>query len=242
MISAAFTPTGQLLVSVLDLKTQKISVWDVAARREIWKAPVEAVASAGSFGTLSPDGKLLAAVPLLETAGRREPLTIWELPLGRKLTQLEPGADGAGYPRFSPDGRWLVTLDHSNNFASILFGRMGGHSGLTAGTQVVVQGLAPGAGRFKISGIAAPDTYAISPDSRQLAIGYRDGTIQVWDLHSAAELFRYAPGPLSVSHLAFTPDGAGLASCNEQSPSIQLLHLADLRRQLTRMGLDQPDK
>ena len=239
MVSAAFTRDGKLIASTTNQQTKKIAVWDVVDGREIWQAP----AVAGSaFGIVGAEGRLLGVVPFLPYGRKDEKITVWELPAGRQSNQLDLGGEPVGFPQFSPDGRWLVALDVWNGFAGVGFGRMGGRSGVTVKAQVVVQSLASEAQKFKIPGSSAPDAYAFSPDSRLLAIGYRDGTVQLWEIERGEELFRYASGAKSVAHLAFTHDGGAVASTDGTSPEIQLLQLAGLRQRLADMSLDRRDR
>ncbi|HEY3964614.1 MAG TPA: protein kinase [Planctomycetaceae bacterium] len=239
IVSAAFTREGKLIASTTNQQTKKIAVWDVAAGREIWQAP-EVAGSA--FGILGGEGRLLGAVPFLPSGRKNEQITVWELPAGRESTRLDLGGEAGGFPQFSPDGRWLVGLDVWNGFAGVGFGRMGGRSGLTVKAQVVVQSVASDAQKFKIPGSSAPDAYAFSPDSRLLAIGYRDGSVQLWEIERGEELYHYASGAKSVAYLAFTHDGGALASSDGTSPQIQLLHVSDLRHRLAEMGLDRRDR
>jgi WD40 repeat protein len=52
---------------------------------------------------------------------------------------------------------------------------------------------------------------AFSPDGARLASGSFDGTVRVWDVHSATQLFHHRAGG-EVHTVAFSPDGTRLAS------------------------------
>ena len=84
-------------------------------------------------------------------------------------------------------------------------------------------------------------SHCFHPDNRLFAVGYTDGSIQLWDVAAAEELFRWSAYSGLVRHLAFTPDGTALATSDGKS-SIQLLHLPKLRKQLDKIGLDRPEK
>ena len=91
--------------------------------------------------------------------------------------------------------------------------------------------------RSRIVGSSAPGAHAFSPDGRLLAIGYRDGSMILWDASRGEEVFRGDFRSQPITQLAFTPNGTSLAVSDGKSP-VQLLDLIGLRRQLAKIRLD----
>jgi WD40 repeat protein len=79
-----------------------------------------------------------------------------------------------------------------------------------------------------------------SPDGKLLAVALTDGTVQLWSLESGAELLRWPANtaPAAIAHLAFTPDGKGLAGCDARQHYLWRLDLPDLHRRLAEIGLE----
>ena len=76
-----------------------------------------------------------------------------------------------------------------------------------------------------------------SPDSRLVAVGYRDGSVQIWDLGAGEELFRVGLRGRAIVQLAFSGNGRFLVAGDGQS-AVQLVEIPRLRRQLAEIGLD----
>ena len=71
-------------------------------------------------------------------------------------------------------------------------------------------------------------TMAFTPDNRKLAIGFDDGTIEIWDLASKSlvKTLRDHSANYGPRHLEFSPDGSTLSSMgafNKHVPSLDLL-------------------
>jgi WD40 repeat protein len=81
-----------------------------------------------------------------------------------------------------------------------------------------------------------PAADAFSPDNRLLAIGYPDGSVQLWDVPAGQELCRWPAHARSVRNLVFTPEG-DLATTEGQSSAIRVWHLTKLRHRLAEIGL-----
>jgi WD40 repeat protein len=76
-----------------------VVVWDATSGKERFHLKTEEEIR-GPWG-FSPDGKLLAA-----KAG--DAVVVWDTTIGKERFTLKYGR-GASEPRFSPDGKWLVT-------------------------------------------------------------------------------------------------------------------------------------
>jgi WD40 repeat protein len=85
-----------------------------------------------------------------------------------------------------------------------------------------------------------PAAGAISPGGDLLALGFSDGTVQLWHLKTGAELLRWQAHtpPFLRMHLEFTPEGTALVGCGAQALTLWRLDLPQLRRELAEVGLD----
>jgi WD40 repeat protein len=142
----------------------------------------------------SPDGRRLA------TAAWDPTVRVWDVTTGQELWT------GGGHDlmcrrlAFSPDGRWLVS----------------------AGGVVIVWNAATGARLLTLPNALGESTLAISPDSRLLALGGQEGTINLVELSdqagAAGRLLRNMVGHThAVRGLAFSPDGRWLASAGQDT-------------------------
>jgi serine/threonine protein kinase/WD40 repeat protein len=129
-----------------------------------------------------------------------------------------PGTGARTCPRFSPDGRFLAVYVAHAKDSPLKVWKLGG------GQPVVVIDEPANAGR----------AFDFSPDSRQLAIGHKDGTISVYDLASRQRLRRLKADPFDprTSGLCFHPKESVLAVSSKTSAQVRDLQtgkvLADL--------------
>ena len=229
--SVARAADGSPLVVASSSSGPVTTVWDLLRSRRVWQPPSGA---AWQTTCLAPGGRLLAA---FQPAHSKAPgkMTVLELSSGRTLIETEPPGMPIGLEPFSPDGRWLATLRGEEPAGS--FPGLGAAGDQTPVTEVVVQPFPSGGPGLKIAHSSPPSAFAFSADSRFLAVGYRDGSAQVWDLAAGEEVFRVGLRSRAIVQLAFSGDGSLLAATDGQS-AVQLLDLSALRRQLTGIGLD----
>ncbi len=225
LLSATYDGDGRLRVAGSDTLSRRVALWDAESGKELWRSPPGLRLIGGSF---SRDGRLFAGfgtdqLIVWEIATKRE---VWKRPL-KSEASLPPGSTVT----FSPDGRWLVTLPPQAAPEYVL--REPG----TEGAPAVVWNASAGTMHLEIEGPSPVRTADIHSGGTILALGYGDGTIELWDLDTTTKLLRWQAHLHPVRHLAFTPDGASLASCDGRSP-IQLLRLPNLRRQLAAIDLD----
>ena len=220
IMSAAFGPDGRLLVSGMNFKKRKVPVWDIATDKEVGLFP-------GIMGFLSPDGRLLANVPLAMPMNQ---IVVRQLANDKTLAQFTLETGGVGQVTVSPDGRWLAAVGTPWGGVNSLSGQ--------ATQTVTVFGLGGGEQRAKIVGLSSVTSLDFSPDGRLIAVGLASGAVTVWDVERAQEVFRWQAHSIPVVKSAFTPDGRAIATVDGQSPDIQLLDLEVLRRELAQIGLD----
>jgi serine/threonine protein kinase/WD40 repeat protein len=227
----AFDPAGRFLLSHWDEKG--IAVVSVNERREIWRT---AEPRNLSTGFLSSDGRTLITYPL----GFQTPMemSLWDIRSGNKKTSLrrrDSERVGIEYePIMNPDGRWLASFYVANPFAS---GPLNGENP-TCQMGVTVWNLPSSSIRLDIRDPNNPVACRFSPSGELLAIGYSDGSVQFWHLESREKLFSWKAHSQFALTRAFSPDGAFLASTDGRTPGIQVLHLAELRKELAKIGLD----
>jgi WD40 repeat protein len=160
-------------------------------------------------------------------------LTIWNWLEGRRITSLGEGAP----PRhiesysFSPNGRTLLTKykDGSMRFWETARWTQGeviaGDSYWPQGFSVDSRWLATSS-NMKVrlwdtsthtseelpSGSGPVYCLAFSPESRTLAVGTRDGWVNLWHLPSRQEIISLKAHRSAATHAVFSPDGRVLAT------------------------------
>jgi WD40 repeat protein len=163
------------------------------------------------------DDNRFAAIANWESGGA----TVWDAQSGNRLADLAVGHYGV--PQFSPDGRLLaITPD------GVTIWRTGDWRRIN---QLHAPGTTP-------TGLGL----AFSPDSRVLAIGHVNGTLELVDPLTGNEWARISRADLSAtSVIAFSPDQRWLvtSSKDERFPA-QVWDLVSMRRELSNRRLDLP--
>src|SRR5262249_49013953 len=135
---------------------------------------------------LSGDARFVVVPPtgigsLLPAAGR---VVVWDVERGRERGQGTPSKN-VFWARLSPDGGHLVWLDVPR--------AEGGAVGLSDESLLNLLDFRNGRGPLRIRCLVIPTAAAFSPDGRLLAVGYTDGSGQVFDASTGADLFRWVP-------------------------------------------------
>jgi WD40 repeat protein len=184
-----FSPDGRRLAY-----TGKDGVWlhNAATGREAVLMPVAAGRGARDIA-FSPDGKRVAIGDITDT------VHIHDAADGKELRALKRVGDKVARTRFSPDGRWLVTISFNDN------DRSGSCS---------VWDTAAGKERHRLKG---PRGFVLvvefSPDGKYLAMGCQHQELVLWDVASGKEVRRF-PAAGYFASLAFSPDGKSLAAAS----------------------------
>lgn len=177
---------GNKLVSA-ERWTNTLQIWDPATAQNLGSYRVFVDTGYGKALAISPDGQLIA-----EGEDRAGSVVYNMSDLEKWLYQL-PKGNGSFNPAFSPDGEKIVSV--SGPTAAAVSKAMTGELLYTLETGSVGGGL------------------AFSPDSQELAVGTREGTIQLWDASTSALLKTLrSETNNTITSLAYSPDGQILAA------------------------------
>jgi WD40 repeat protein len=223
--AVAYSPNGKV-AAVYGTADKGVSIWLYDARigkqlRQI-KLPTPGPDANGNFGvlgtgvagmTISPDGRLIAAVTSHNTLG------LWETETGRELTPIQaPDQHAIRGAIFAPDSRCLV-LDFGDDLLR-LWEIASGKERRQYGKRPASQ---PGggmmAGMVWFGGGVAPMPFmrpaaasAVSPNGRLLAQARENHSVSIWDLVTGQELAQLKGHEGTVETVAFAPDGKTLVT------------------------------
>jgi WD40 repeat protein len=204
VFSVAFSPDGQTLA--VGALTESVWLWRVADGTlqdflQTLDSPVHSV-------SFSPDGTLLAA------GGKHGIVHLWRTADGARLHTLTGHKEPVCGVAFSPDGQMLasgsedgtVQLWQVADGAPVRTLRVG-HLLVSSGDNAV---------HVKDVGEGAMCSMAFSPDGHTLAVGTREGTVELWCV--CGKLMRVLVGHEFWTYcVAFSPDGKMLASGGDRT-------------------------
>jgi WD40 repeat protein len=222
----AFSADGRLLAGTFYLD-KVIHYWQVSNGTPLETTEIYAEVADLAY---SPDGAFLAAAtgwaPLQNTKGQ---VIIWQNEDGSILHSLEKDFQNTRLA-FSPDGGtlaiWSQRKEPTESDEDTL--RCIDLYQVSSGDLLAT---------FKTTGerYKTANNLAFSPDNALLAIGYSDGSVEVWDINAQELLYTltHAPeeddssrlpsppptigGPSPAAYVAFSPDGSLLATSGEDS-------------------------
>jgi WD40 repeat protein len=207
----AFSPNGSLLA--VGETGGHVRLWNMTSRQAVRsEMTCEDLCYAIKF---SPDGRNLAT-------GGFSSIRLWDVSTNRPVARPLTGQTSGIYTMsFSPDGATLVS---GSGDGRVWLWRIGNKSKIS-GSQI--EGKNVLLARSPPEQRGAAGACAFSPDGKTLAIGYRNGTIHLWNVAERQRL----GAPLNsksglITELAFTASGRGLVSVGG-SGTAQLWNVAD---------------
>jgi WD40 repeat protein len=232
LTSVAFTSQGACLASE-NTGNSTVSVWNVLEKRIVCSIAVNQNVATTMF--CSEASRL--AIICGGGPRRFDRLFVFESLTGRRIADRELTGSLLGSAACSPDGSWLAVLTRSG--ANPLDEFTKHQLGLPPSTlDVVVEPFLEGGLGQTITGPSAPGERAcvFSPDGRLVALGYRDGSISLWDLISREEVFHVRYRSLPITQLAFGESGR-LLLAGDAGRTIGTIDLAQLRQDLAPLRL-----
>jgi WD40 repeat protein len=144
------------------------------------------------FVAWSPDGQLLAAWGLDRNPATRT-VDVFNAATGQRLFSLPNPSPGGGIGlEWSPDGSKLAVNNEG----------------------VIVWDLSTRQKKFQVLGRCQPRASAWSPDGRTLAVAGLDNVVYLVDANSGTTLSTFHEHTISVTSVAWKPDGAQIASAD----------------------------
>jgi len=195
----AFSPDGQMLVSVSSDKTAKIWDWRSETLLQSLTFPGEVVNV-----VFSPDGQTLAVGGVDESQNQLSDAAIWtfEVNSWKPLLKYHEYLNALAMA-YSPDGRWLIGGGTSRN--------------------VQVWRTSDGTSVYTLNHAHQVSDIAISPDSSTAATATcitsvdtdcTEGGIWLWDLSTGRLLNKLRGFPSMVENVAFSADGSSLIAAS----------------------------
>lgn len=191
----------------------------------------------------SPDGSLAAS------GGDAKSVSVWDISTWQLKNNLEGHQKTVNYVAFSPDGQllasassdktvrlWKVSdgsafrtlIGHTSKVLFVAFSPDGQKVASSGGDGIKLWDVKTGKEEATLTGHGnAVWCLAFAPDGKALVAAEKDKAIQVWDLGSRGQVKRLLA--LGVIFLAFSPDGAVLATAHHNDNTIKLWDLVNGR-------------
>jgi WD40 repeat protein len=238
--SLAFSDDGKSLVTAaggqgLSNFDPVIRLWDATTGKQI--RTFEGPANGARAVALSPDGKfLLTGGGDRGKTPRDTALRLWDVETGKELKQLPGHKSWVDSVAFSRDGKIMASacafsvllwdaktgrLLHTLEKASHAVAFSPTADLLAVGSPLGLFDPNNGNSVMTMAGAADVQCVAFSGDGRLIASGSRDGRVRLWTT-KGQELLRPGGHEAAVSALAFSPDGAVVASSSGRDDSVRI--------------------
>jgi WD40 repeat protein len=207
--SLVFTPDGRQIIS--SSMDGSISVWDALSGNVVHTHPVEELRSSwpGRIA-VSPDGKMIAC----GSYG----IHIWQPNASSRRLDIRLGHGGIESLAFFPDGRHIIVI---TSFRISTWDVISGTTIWVSDRQKEI------------------NCMALSPNGEQFVIGYRDGTVGLWDATSLSRDFLDQGPQNPTTAISFSPDGRQIASSYSGDDGIHILDAQSGIEMTTLQGHDQ---
>lgn len=194
IMAVAFSPDGKTLA--VGSGDGVVTLWDLATNKPSRALKAEMLVHAMAF---APDGKSLATA--------LKEVTVWDVGTGKERARCAGHWGGTKCVAFSPDGQTLATAG-----AEPFAGTVRLWDAKTGKERAALW-------KATADTLAVPECVAYSPDGKSLAWaggnGARfntPGAVKVWDVAGAREVTSFDGHTGRVFCVAFSPDGATLAT------------------------------
>ncbi len=205
--SLHFSPDGKTLAAAGGWD-RVVVLWDAATGKEI--TPCVRHHGVVTAAALSPDGRLAA------TGGDDRVVRLWESASGRFVRELKGHRGRVAAVTFAPDGELLASGSHDLT-VRLWKVRSGEEVRSLSGHKYGVTALA-----FSPDASFLATAEGAEQNSLPTGARYPDGAVRLWDVHSGRQLRSLEAKEGRVHTLAFSPDGALLATAGWDDRAVHL--------------------